>query len=116
MRKPKELISQISAIFILLSAFGYLFIPSIAPWIMIIAVIVFSYTIITTPYPGKSIRGKRLFNFQVIACVLFIVATYLMFRNKNEWVLLLISGAVFLFYAAVFMPKEYEKENDKKDI
>ena len=116
MRKPKELISQISAIFILLSAFGYLFIPSIAPWVMIIAVIVFSYTIITTPYPGKSIRGKRLFNFQVIACVLFIVATYLMFRNKNEWVLLLISGAVFLFYAAVFMPKEYEKENDKKDI
>lgn len=116
MRKPKELISQISAIFILLSAFGYLFIPSIAPWVMIIAVIVFSYTIITTPYPGKSIRGKRLFNFQVIACVLFIVATYLMFRNRNEWVLLLISGAVFLFYAAVFMPKEYEKENDKKDI
>ena len=116
MRKPKELISQISAIFILLSAFGYLFIPSIAPWIMIIAVIVFSYTIITTPYPGKSIRGKRLFNFQVIACVLFIVATYLMFRNRNEWVLLLISGAVFLFYAAVFMPKEYEKENEKNDI
>ena len=110
MHNSKETIYQISGILILISAVLYLFIPSVAPWIMAISVLAFSAVTALSPYPGKSIRGKRLFNFQVFSCVLMIVATYLMFRNNNLWALLMIIGAVFLLYSGIMIPRELNKE------
>jgi len=52
---------------------------------------------------------------QLFACMLMIVATYLMFRQKTEWVLAMICGSVFLFYAAMILPKELEKKRSKKN-
>jgi len=113
MNNTKDILLRISAICILLSAVLYLFTPVIAPWIMAVAVALFSVMTITNPYPGKSIRGKRLFNFQLFACVLMIVATYLMYRQSNNWPLVMISGAIFLLYAAIVIPRELEKEKNK---
>ena len=109
----KDILLRIAAVCILLSAMAFLFLPEVAPWIMAPSVILFSVMTVTSPYPGESIRGKRLFNIQLFACVLMIVATYLMFRQRNEWVLTMISGAVFLLYAAIVLPKELEKEKNK---
>jgi hypothetical protein len=111
MHDIKDILFRLSAVIILFSAALYLFAPAIAPWTMAFAVALFSAITATHPYPGKSTRGKRLFTFQVFSCVLMVVATYLMFRQRNEWVLVMISGAVFLFYAAIVIPKELEKEN-----
>ncbi len=110
MHNSKETIYQISGILILISAVLYLFTPSVAPWIMAVSVLAFSAVTALSPYPGKSIRGKRLFNFQVVSCVLMIVATYLMFRNNNLWALLMIIGAVFLLYSGIMIPRELNKE------
>ncbi|MPM72585.1 hypothetical protein SDC9_119561 [bioreactor metagenome] len=110
MHNSKETIYQISGILILISAVLYLFAPSVAPWIMAVSVLAFSAVTALSPYPGKSIRGKRLFNFQVVSCVLMIVATYLMFRNNNLWALLMIIGAVFLLYSGIMIPRELNKE------
>ncbi|MEA4904576.1 MAG: hypothetical protein VB098_00810 [Petrimonas sp.] len=110
MHNSKETIYQISGILILISAVLYLFVPSVAPWIMAVSVLAFSAVTALSPYPGKSIRGKRLFNFQVVSCVLMIVATYLMFRNNNLWALLMIIGAVFLLYSGIMIPRELNKE------
>jgi hypothetical protein len=109
----KDILFRISGILILLSAVLHLFAPVVAPWIMAFSVVVFSAVTLTNPYPGKSIRGKRLFNFQLFSCVLMIVATWLMFRERNEWVLAMIISAVFLLYAAVMIPRELEKEKNK---
>lgn len=114
MRNTKDILLRISVIGILLSAIVFLFFPEIASWVMALSVVLFSAITATSPYPGKSIRGKRLFNIQLFACVLMIVATYLMFRQRPEWVLAMICGAVFLFYAALVLPKELEKETNKK--
>ena len=113
MRNSKETVYQISGVLILISAVLYLFVPSVAPWIMAISVLAFSAVTALSPYPGKSIRGKRLFNFQVFSCVLMVVATYLMFRNNNLWALSMIIGAIFLLYAAIMIPKELEKEKSE---
>jgi hypothetical protein len=43
-----------------------------------------------------------------------VVATYLMFRQRNEWVLIMFAGAVFQLYAAIVLPKELEKEKNKE--
>ncbi|WP_298649871.1 hypothetical protein [uncultured Proteiniphilum sp.] len=113
MHHVKNVLFRVSGILILLSAVLYLFIPAVAPWIMAFAVGVFSVITFTHPYPGKSIRGKRLFNFQLFSCILMIVATYLMFRGRTEWVLAMMAGAIFLLYAAVVIPRELEKEKNR---
>ena len=110
MYKSKEIVYQISGIVILLSALLYLFLPSVAPWVMAVSVVAFSAATAFSPYPGKSIRGKRLFNFQVISCVLMMVAAYLMFRKNNLWVLSMLSGAIFLLYSGIMIPRELRKE------
>lgn len=109
----KDVLFRISGVLILLSAALYLFLPTVAPWIMALSVGAFSIITLTNPYPGKSIRGKRLFNFQLFSCILMIVATYLMFRGRNEWVLAMIVSAVFLLYAAFMISREWEKEKNK---
>jgi len=114
MNDIKDILQRISGIFILLAALLYLFLPAVAPWILAPSVALFSVIMASRPYPGKSIRGKRLFNMQLFACMLMIVATYLMFRQKTEWVLAMICGSVFLFYAAMILPKELEKEKEQE--
>lgn len=107
----KSVLYKISGVLILVSAIMYMFYPVIAPWIMAFSVALFSVITVTSPYPGKSIRGKRLFNLQILSCLLMIVASYLMFKNRSEWVLIMVAGAVFLLYSSFVLPRELEKEN-----
>jgi phosphatidylglycerophosphate synthase len=107
----KSILFKISGVLILLSALLYMFYPAVAPWIMAFSVAVFSAITVSNPYPGKSIRGKRLFNLQILSCLLMIAATYLMFKNRSEWVLVMVAGAVFLLYSAFVLPIELDKEN-----
>ena len=113
----KSLLYKASAILILVFTVVYSFQPTIAVWGMVVGVSMFSAITLTTPYPGKSIRGKRLFNFQVFACVLLVVATFLMYKQRNEWPVLLLISAIFLFYSSIVLQKELDKEqigDDKK--
>lgn len=106
----KNIIFQISAILILLSAVVYYFDPEIAKYTMIIGVIGFGGITFTTPYPGKSLKGKRLFNVQVIAAILMIVAAYLMYVNMKEWVVIMLVAAFQTLYCAVMLPRIYKQE------
>jgi len=107
----KNLIFQIAAILILFAAILYYFMPTVAAWIMVFATATFSVMTAKNPYPGKSIRGKRLFRFQIFACMLMVVSSYLMFQQRNEWVLTMVIAAFLLLYSAIIIPKELEKEN-----
>lgn len=110
----KNLVYKISGLFILAFAIAYSFIPQISVWGMVVSVSLFSAITMSTPYPGKSIRGKRLFNFQVIACLLMVVATFLMFKEYNQWPLSFLISAILLLYSSFALPKELEKENKKE--
>lgn len=106
----KSILYKISGLLILVFTIGYSFIPKVSVWGMVMSVSLFSAITLSTPYPGKSIRGKRLFNFQVIACLLMVVATFLMYKERNEWPVLLLISAIFLFYSAFALQKELDKE------
>lgn len=110
MNKIKDTVFRISGVIILLAAAGYRFIPTVVPWIMGVGVITFTVITILTPYPGKSNRGKRLYNFQLLSCAFMAVSTYFMFRQRNEWPMVMLIAMVFLFYSALMLPKELEKE------
>lgn len=109
----KSILYKVSAILILVFTVAYSFQPSIAVWGMVVSVSLFSAITMTNPYPGKSIRGKRLFNFQLFACVLMVVATFFMYKGRNEWPVLLLISAIFLFYSSFVLEKEFEKEKRK---
>lgn len=110
----KSIVYKISALLILVFAIAYSFIPQVSVWGMVVSVSLFSAITMSTPYPGKSIRGKRLFNFQVIACLLMVVATFLMFKEYNEWPLSFLISAILLLYSSFALPKELEKEKRKE--
>lgn len=107
----KSLLYKASAILILIFTVVYSFQPTIAVWGMVVGVSLFSSITLSNPYPGKSVRGKRLFNFQVFACLLLVVATFLMYKGRNEWPVLLLISAIFLLYSSIVLQKELDKEN-----
>lgn len=111
--KIKNIFFQISAILILIAAVVFNFEPAIAKYIMVAGVAGFGATIFTTPYPGKSLRGKRLFNIQVLAVILMAVATYLMFIAMNGWVVLLLISALLTLYCSVMLPRIYKEEQEE---
>ena len=106
----KEIIYKASALLILVFTIAHSFLPEIAVWGMVLSVSLFTAITLTHPYPCKSIRGKRLFNLQVISCLLMLVATFLMYKEFNEWPVLLLISAILLFYSSIVLNKELEKE------
>lgn len=113
--KLKNTIFQLSAFTILLAAIIHYFNPTVAKYAIIAGAIGFAYTTFTTPYPGKSLRGKRLFNMQVVAVLLMCVSAFLMFMDMGGWVVTLLIAAILTLYSAIILPMEYKKEQENKD-
>lgn len=112
--KSKSIIFQISAILILIGAFGYYFLPDIFKFVVLAGVAGYGAIVLTSRYPGTSIRGKRLYNMQVFAALLMVGATYMMFRNFKEWILLMAIAAILILYFAFAIPAALKKESEEK--
>ncbi|WP_165022993.1 MULTISPECIES: hypothetical protein [unclassified Dysgonomonas] len=113
--KAKNIFFQVSAILILLSAIAYNFDLTVGRYAMIIGVAGFAASVFTTPYPGKSIRGKRLFNIQVFAVLLMAVSAYLMFVNMSEWVVILLIASLLTLYCSIVLPRAYKEEQEEEE-
>lgn len=109
--KVKNIIFQISALLIIFAAILYSFSVEMAKYAMIVGVVGFGASVFTTKYPGKSLRGKRLYNIQVFAVLFMAVSAYLMFVNMHEWVVTLLIAAVLTLYCSIMLPRAYEQEN-----
>lgn len=112
--KAKNIFFQISAILILLSAIAYPFVPMVAKYAMIIGAAGFAATTFTNKYPGKSLRGKRIFNIQVFAAILMAVSAYLMFVDMKEWVVTLLVAALLTLYSTIVLSMTCKKELEEK--
>lgn len=111
--KLKNIFFQVSAILTLLAAIVFYFDTTIAKYIMVVGVAGFAAATFTTPYPGKGLRGKRLFNIQIFAVLLMAVSSFLMFKNMSEWVVTLLISAVLTLYATIAMSMAYKKEQEE---
>lgn len=111
--KVKNIFFQIAAILILVAAVVHSFHVEVAKYLMIVGVAGFAAVVFTTPYPGKSIRGKRLFNIQMFAVILMAVSAYLMFVDIGGWVVLLFVAAVLTLYCSIVLPLVYKKEREE---
>lgn len=113
--KTKNIIFQLSAILILLSAIIYSFNAEIAKYVMIVGVAGYAATMFTTPYPGKNIRGKRLYNIMIFAVLLMAVSAYLMFAGMKQWIICLLIAAVLTLYGSIMLPRIYKNEQDDEN-
>lgn len=113
--KIKDIVFQIALVLILIGASSYLFVPLIAPYILLVGVAAYGAITFTTPYPGKSIRGKRLFNIQIFSVLAMIVATYLMFVNIKQWVVAMFIAAILTLYCAYLIPSVWKKEQEENE-
>lgn len=108
----KDTVFKLSAILILIAAVVHTFDTQIAKYAMIIGVAGFAITTFATPYPGKSIRGKRLFNIQILAVLLMAISAYLMYIDYKGWIVLLFIAALQTLYCAIVLPRVYKKEQE----
>lgn len=113
--KIKNILFQSTAILIVLGAALYMLAPQIAKYTLAIGATGYIICLFTTPYPGQSIRGKRLFNMQVFAALLIAVSAFLMFMNHNLWILILFIAAILTLYSSTMIPKALKDELPKKD-
>lgn len=113
-QKTRDLIYQVSAFVIVFATILYSFSVDVAKFALIAGVLGYGLIIFTGKYPGKSVRGKRLYNFQIFAVLFMIVSCVLMYMNMHEWVVTLFISAILTLYSGFMLPKIYKKECDEQ--
>lgn len=107
--KIKEYLFYVSAILLVVSAALYITGWSFIPYIYAVASAGVAIVYLTSPYKGDDLRLKRLNIQEAIAAILLPFSSYLMFKNKNEWVLFLAVSAFLQFYVALIKGKKQKK-------
>ena len=110
--KIKTVIYQLSALLIVMAAIIHSFDALVGKYCMILGTVGYAVTTFLTPYPGKSLKGKRLFNIQILAVLLMAVSAYLMYIDYSAWVITLFIAAIFTLYCAIVLPRVYKKEEE----
>jgi phosphatidylserine synthase len=113
-QKTLDLVFQLSAITLLIGAAGCFPNPALFKWVLAAGVAGYCITSMLSQYPGESIRGKRLHNMHVLAAIIMIAATVMLFMNRRDWVLLLAGAAFLTLYSAILMPIELKREKKER--
>lgn len=111
----KSFIFKLSAILILIATTVYTFNKQLAAYVMIVGVVGFTVSVFMSPYPGKSLRGKRLYNMQIFGVLFMIMSSYLMFEELNQWVIPMLIAGVLISYSSFILPKVYNEENKEQN-
>ena len=96
---------------LLLSAGLYITGWSFIPYIYAVASVGLAILFLLSPYKGPVLRLKRLNIQQAISALLLPVSAYLMFIQKNEWILCLLISAFLQFY--ITFVRDYEEKKEK---
>lgn len=112
--KVKTYIYQFSALIVLLSAVLFSINPIVAPYTLGIGAIGVVVGTLMNPYPGKSFRGKRLFNMQVLGALFMLASAIFMYFKVSYWVACLLIAAFLTLYAGIMIPRVLKKEKEEE--
>ena len=105
--KAKKILFVVAGIFTLAGAIFH--ISSIhwdyTPYLYSIGTAGIAVTYLTNSFQDKSTREKRLQLFLVVAGLLLVISSYLMFHNNQEWIICVLISAILQLYVAFMMPK-----------
>ena len=100
---------RVSAIVILISTVAYLFEKNISPYFFAVAAAGVAVSKLNQQYNGNNLRIKRLFRLQKMAGILYVGASYFMFKPHNQWIPLLLCAAALELYTNTIISKELNK-------
>lgn len=80
------------------------------PYVFAVGAAGMSVIRLITPYRGKNTRLRRLTLIELLATLMLLFASYLMFQDGNDWIVLLTISAFLQLYTSIVMPREREKE------
>ena len=107
----KDIIFKASAMLVVVGALLPLFIfEEWVPYIFAVGAAGMSIIRLITPYRGKNTRLRRLVLIELLATLMLLFASHLMFRGGNDWIVLLTISAFLQLYTSIVIPKERAKE------
>lgn len=80
------------------------------PYVFAVGAAGLSVIRLITPYRGKNTRLRRLTLIELLATLMLLFASYLMFQDGNDWIVLLTISAFLQLYTSIVIPREREKE------
>lgn len=107
--KVRNILLAVSALFILAGTALYLFHLPFTVYIFAAGAVGMTVARITNHYTGPNFRLKRLYRIEIIAALITVGSAWFMFKNQNEWILLLLVAAFLQLYTSFIIPK-VEKE------
>ena len=107
----KDIIFKASAMLVVVGALLPLFVfEEWVPYIFAVGAAGMSVIRLTTPYRGKNTRMRRLVLIELLATLMLIFASYLMFKGGNDWIVLLTISAFLQLYTSIAIPRARGEE------
>lgn len=104
--QSRTIIYAISALMLLAGAILYHFQLYIAPYLFALGAAGITVCYLTISVKQMPFRQKRLHKYNVMAGLLTVFASALMFADRKEWLICLTIAAIFQLYTAFVTPKE----------
>ncbi|MDH6358668.1 hypothetical protein [Parabacteroides sp. PF5-9] len=105
-QRTRTIIFNIAALLSLAGAALYLTHLAVAPYLFAVGSAGIAICYLTFPVKDLDFRRRRLHQFNVMAGLLMIFASGLMFSDRKEWILCLTISALLQVYTAFVTPKE----------
>lgn len=105
-QKARTIIFNIAGLLILAGAVSFLTKWFLAPYLFALGAAGMAVCFLTLPTKEMEFRERRLHRFNIIASVLMICASGLMFKDMKEWVICLTIAAVLLLYSSFVSGKK----------
>lgn len=105
-QKVRTIIFYIAGLLVLAGTVLYLTQWVLAPYLFAVGSAGIAVCYLTMPVKELSLRQRRLHRNNVIAGILMISASGLMFNHRNEWILCLSIAAIFQLYSAFVWTKK----------
>jgi multidrug transporter EmrE-like cation transporter len=99
-QRLRTIIFKISGILLLIGAALYLTKLDFVPYIFALGASGLAVCQLTTSVKQMSLRRRRLQTFNVIAALMMVLASVLMFKQQLEWIICLTIAAVLQLYTA----------------
>ena len=103
--KTQNIIFIISAVAVVAAAAVYPLHWVYTPYIFAVGAAGVAIARLSRHYKGDNLRLKRLYRMETLSGLLLVVASYFMFKERNEWLLILTISAILQLYAAFVIPK-----------
>lgn len=102
----RTILFSFSAVMLLGGAVLHFTQVTIAPWLFAIGAAGLAVCYLTYSVKGMSVRVRRLHRYNIMASLLLIFGSGLMFAGRKEWIICLTIAALFQLYTAFATPKE----------